>query len=106
VFDSCPDLDKSCGRVKIVPIRGPTKKEALAFLDKVGLLKADDNPVTLAKLTLVAELVGDRFTSLKYVAAAARWVTVTQQGGFLSSGPDKLPLCFFRDAWSRAFPPV
>ena len=83
VFDSCPAFDKGSGRVKIVSVRGPTKEEALAFLDKEDLLKVDDDDIMRAKLMQVAELVGDRFTSLKDIAAAARGVTVTQQGAFL-----------------------
>lgn len=72
--------------MKILPIRGPTTEEALAFLDKVDLRKADDDDSTRAKLALVAELVGDRFTSLKTLAAMARMDTVTERGARAAQG--------------------
>lgn len=81
LFNSSADFDKGGGRLELLPIRGPTKEEALAFLEKVNLLTAADDPATRAKMTLVAELVGDRFTLVQKVARAARGANVTQQGG-------------------------
>lgn len=74
------DFDKGGGRLKILAIPGPTKDEALAFLELEGLLRASDDPATRAKLARVAELVGDRYMQAKSDATTARGVAVTEQG--------------------------